>query len=137
MIHMILIDRCDQAFNFNVIDINGLVQALRAIEITVDALEVTNGTVLHHVDCGYIDCTGIGTNTGNVLCGGTVDTEYLKVADTSATWQSATVKDFTNSSIAYFLYNSTGGTTATGSSRGYILKSVTSKTIHYLGSATT
>lgn len=116
----------------NVIDIQGVVNSLSAYDVEIRQLNATDGEFT-----GELKVLG-GPIIGYSYVQGTQGRfDDLDIDGTVAAWKSETVKDFTYSSIAYFLYNSTGGTTATGSSRGYILKSVTSKTIHYLGSATT
>jgi len=112
------------------IDIDGLVNRLRAIEINVSALEVTNGIDCKHIDCTTIDCTGIGTNTGDVTCGGTVDTWKLKVDDYSATWKSKTIVTYNLSDSHAFMYRS-GNNTPT--ILGKLVTSQSSSTIYYLG----
>ena len=112
------------------IDIDGLVNRLRAIEINVSALEVTNGIDCKHIDCTTIDCTGIGTNTGDVYCGGTVETWKLKVNDYAATWKSKTIVTYNLSESHAFMYRS-GSNTPT--ILGKLVTSQASSTIYYLG----
>lgn len=104
---------------------------IKTTEIQVSALEVTNGCDLNDVDCGYIDCTGIGTNTGNVNCGGKVTTEELKVGSYNATWKSKNVRYCQLSTERAFMYGSTSG--ASGTITGRIAIDYTDTTIYYLG----
>ena len=116
------------------IDINGLVTALKTITLEVAYLNVTNGIDCGPIQCGAIDCDSIGTNTGNVVCGGTVDTTSLKVNNQDATWKSYTARFCTLSTVNYFLYsNSSGSTTPVGTAHGRIATGYTDTTIHYLG----
>jgi hypothetical protein len=111
---------------------------LSANTVTIGGLTVTNALECQGIDCGNIDCSGITTNAGDVRCGGTVDAEYLKVADSSATWQSKQISTPTYGARHYFLYS--GGSsdyTPSGTSRFYPITSHSESTIHYLGSATT
>ena len=116
------------------IDIDGLVTRLKAIEVQVSALEVTNGLDCKHIDCTTIDCTGIGTNTGDVICGGKVDTEQLYVADGGtarrATWKSKTFTTYNLSESHAFMYKS-GSNTPT--ILGKLVTSTGTTTIYYLG----
>lgn len=122
----------------DVIDIDGLVKALKVVDLTVNSLTVTNGFDADHIDCGSIDCTYIGTNAGDVACGGTVDTNALKVDNTSATWRSKQISTPTFGTRRYFLYAaSSGSTTPTGTTSHYPITSHSESTIHYLGGADT
>jgi hypothetical protein len=122
----------------DVIDIDGLVKALKVVDLTVNSLTVTNGFDAEHIDCGSIDCTYIGTNAGDVACGGTVDTAALKVDSTSATWQSKQISTPIFGTRRYFLYAaSSGSTTPTGTTNHYPITNHTESTIHYLGGAST
>ena len=112
---------------------------IKTTEVQVASLEVTNGCDLNSVDCGYIDCTGIGTNTGDVTCGGTVDTDGLKVANYSVSWKSQSVITDMSTSGNYGYWakvGSSGSTTVTGSSAYQKMITditLTTKTLHYLG----
>ena len=112
------------------IDIDGLVNRLKAIEINVSALEVTNGIDCKHIDCTTIDCTGIGTNTGDVSCGGKVDTAALKVGDYNVSWKSKTFTTYNLSDSHAFMYKS-GSNTPT--ILGKLVTSTGTTTIYYLG----
>ena len=116
------------------IDIDGLVRRLKAIEINVSALEVTNGIDCKHIDCTTIDCTGIGTNTGDVLCGGKVDTEALKVGNYDVSWKSLSFIRVTNVSPSRrWLYAGSTGTTPSGALLANIVTTYDNRTIYYLG----
>ena len=116
----------------DVIDINGIVNALEALTVTVSYLNVTNGLDCGDVQCGYIDSDGIGTNTGNVNCGGTVDTVELKVDDKSATWQTYTARFCSLSNEHSYLFGD-ANLTPTGRTTGRVVIGYTDTTIHYLG----
>ena len=157
----------------DVIDINGLVTALLAYDVTVKTLStvgtatfegdvyapgltITDGGDINGftnitgtnasfdtltvdenntVDCGNIDCNDIdcgGINADGIVClalnvGGS-DAAY------AATWQTETIPTLTFSNRYNFVYKSNG---VEYTSLGYIVGSHGSKTIHYLGSATT
>ena len=116
------------------IDIDGLVRRLKAIEINVSALEVTNGIDCKHIDCTTIDCTGIGTNAGDVLCGGKVDTEALKVGNYDVSWKSLSFIRVTNVSPSRrWLYAGSTGTTPSGALLANIVTTYDNRTIYYLG----
>lgn len=116
------------------IDIDGLVNRLKAIEIQVSALEVTNGIDCQHIDCTTIDCTGIGTNTGDVTCGGKVDTAALKVDGYDVSWKSLKFIRVTNVSPSRrWLYAGSTGTTPSGALLANIVTTYDERTIYYLG----
>ena len=115
------------------IDINGLVTALKTITLEVAYLNVTNGIDCGPIQCGAIDCDSIGTNTGNVVCGGTVDTTSLKVNNQSATWQTYSARFCSLSAAHYFGYSTTSTGDLTYRANGRIVTGYTDTTIHYLG----
>jgi len=116
------------------IDIDGLVTRLKAIEVQVSALEVTNGLDCKHIDCTTIDCTGIGTNTGDVNCGGKVDTAALKVGDYNVSWKSLSFVRVTNVSPSRrWLYAGSTGTTPSGALLANVVTTYDNRTIYYLG----
>lgn len=122
----------------DIIDIDGVITALKSKSLEVATIEATAAISCLTLDVSQmIDCGGITTNTGNVYCDGTVDTTNLKVAETSATWQTHTVRYVTLSSEVYFLYATTQSTTPTGAAQGRVVKGYTDKVIHFLGSAAT
>ena len=108
------------------IDIDGLVRLLRAEDVTTHALTVTNGLECKAIDCTTIDCTGIGTNNGDIECGGTVDTEGLKVNGRSASWKSFTNRYVGLTEQHVFLYNN-------GAISGRLVNAYRDTTIYYLG----
>lgn len=61
------------------IDIDGLVEYLKAVQLDVYTLTVSSFTELHDVDCGNIDCSYITTNNGNADIGGTATVGSLVV----------------------------------------------------------
>lgn len=127
----------------DVIDIDGVVTALEAYDISCGALT-----------CGKITCEGIdnggnGIQTGGLTIGedeillgagggsfaGEVDCKYLTVDSKEYTKQSKTVVTAVNKSNQhYFLYSGgSGQTTPTGTTYGQVVTSVETATIHYLG----
>ena len=114
------------------IDIDGLVNRLRSIEVYVSYLEVTNGIDCKHIDCTTIDCTGISTNAGDVLCGGKVDTEALKVGNHDVTWKSTSIQTVNLSNEHVWLYGN-AQLQPTGRATGKIALGSSTKTIYYLG----
>lgn len=116
------------------IDIDGLVNRLKAIEIQVSALEVTNGLDCKHIDCTTIDCTGIGVNNGDVTVGGKVDTDALKVGDYNVSWKSLSFVRVTNVSPSHrFLYAGSSGLTPSNALLSNVVTSYANTTIYYLG----
>ena len=118
----------------NHIDIDGIVRLLRAAEINVSSLEVTNGIDCKHIDCTTIDCTGIGVNSGDVVVGGKVDTDYLKVGDYDVSWKSLSFIRVTNVSPSRrWLYAGSTGTTPSGALLANVVTTYDNRTIYYLG----
>ena len=132
------------------INLEGLITAINASEFQIDAerttitgfmssnaievysLTVLNGTEAQAIDCGAIDCTYLNTNTGDIDCGGTVDTDGLKVDNRSATWQTATYYTYSLSNSHSFLYGD-AQYTPTGRTSGSVVLSSTEHSITYLG----
>ena len=118
----------------NHIDIDGIVRLLRAAEINVSSLEVTNGIDCKHIDCTTIDCTGIGVNSGDVVVGGKVDADYLKVGDYDVSWKSLSFIRVTNVSPSRrWLYAGSTGTTPSGALLANVVTTYDNRTIYYLG----
>lgn len=132
------------------INLDSLITAINASEFQIDAerttitgfmssnaievysLTVLNGTEAQAIDCGAIDCTYLNTNTGDIDCGGTVDTDGLKVDNRSATWQTATYYTYSLSNSHSFLYGD-AQYTPTGRTSGSVVLSSTEHSITYLG----
>lgn len=107
----------------DVIDIDGIVTALGAYDISCGGLTVEGFAELSSVECYYLySYTTIGAANG------------VEVGGTTATWQSYTARKCNLSTSHYYLYSdSSGSTTPTGTATGYIVTSYTDTTIHYLG----
>ena len=114
------------------IDIDGLVTRLKALAIYVNSLEVTNGIDCKHIDCTTIDCTGIGVNSGDVVVGGKVDADALKIGTYDASWKNTTIQTVNLSSEHVWLYGN-AQLQPTGRATGRIALSSSTKTIYYLG----
>ena len=125
------------------IDIDGLVNLLRAKAVTVHSLDVSGAIDAQDIDCSYIDCEGINTNTGNVICGGKVDTdtlvaETLKVYDgntlRTASWKSKSViTAVERGNSRNFVYARNGNIDDLQTMIGTLVTGTTSTTIYYLG----
>lgn len=122
----------------DVIDINGLVTALTAYNVTVETITTTNtatfgGDVempgLTITDGG--DINGFTNLTGDYATLTDVITSTLTVGDNEASWKSFTHHTFNISTQRPFMYGSTAG--ASGTVTGYVLISHSTSTINYLG----
>ena len=114
------------------IDIDGLVNSLKSKAVYANYLEVTNGIDCKHIDCTTIDCTGISTNVGDVMCGGKVDTELLKLGQYDVSWKSTSIQTVSLSNERTWLYGN-AQLQPTGRATGKIAIGSSTKTIYYLG----
>ena len=114
------------------IDIDGLVNSLKSKAVYANYLEVTNGIDCKHIDCTTIDCTGISTNVGDVMCGGKVDTELLKLGQYDVSWKSTSIQTVSLSNERTWLYGN-AQLQPTGRATGKIAIGSSMKTIYYLG----
>lgn len=120
----------------DVIDIDGLVNELIAYDVTVNTLS-TVGTATFEGDVyapGLTITDGGDINGFTNITGDNADFDTLTVDGSEATWQTETIPTLTFSNRYNFMYQSNG---QEYTSLGYIIGSYGSKTIHYLGSATT
>ena len=115
----------------DIIDLNGIVSYLTAKDIEVGGLTVDGSIDAEDINCEQIDCTGIGTNTGNVNCGGTVSTAALEVDGSSASWKSQTVITSIGVSTKSLEYKNHSGSNATQTVVISVGKNST--TLNYLG----
>lgn len=124
------------------IDIDGLIDELVAYDVTFETLEVDNtatfkGDVyIHENGLTFVDGGNINGATDVSAESGIFGSLYVDDggSSTEATWQSETIPTLTFSNRYNFVYQSNG---QEYTSLGYIIGSHGSKTIHYLGSATT
>ena len=119
----------------DVIDIDGVVQALEALTVTVSYLNVTNGIDCGDIECGAVNGTSLDTNGGAVYCG-LLDVDEVKAGGSTNTvsWQSYNARYCSLSTSHYFMYaSSSGSSTPAGTVSGRIVGSYTDTTIHYLG----
>lgn len=118
------------------IDIDGLVNELTTYDLTVETL-TTEGTATFN---GDVYAPGLTiTDGGDIdgftnITGSNADFDSLTVDGSEATWQTETIPTLSFSSRYNFVYRSNG---TDYTALGYIVGSHSSKTIHYLGSATT
>ena len=106
------------------IDIDGVVEALKAAEIECGSLSTT-GKINSEMDI-----EAEGSVIGLV---GSFSELYVGGAN-QASWQWFTYRHCTLSNSHYYLYSgSSGSTTPTGTAQGQIVTSYTDTTIHYLG----
>ena len=112
----------------DVIDIDGLVQRLQAIEIEVASLTVTNGIDCGPIQCGNIDCDTLTANA-NVLINGYLDVDTMKVGGTShsVSWKSKMIR--TCGLGTSETYQDTSGTNHVGR----LVTSYSDETIYFLG----
>lgn len=90
------------------LDGNTIATYLRAVDLSVMALTVTNGEIdCDAISCGQIGCTGIDTNEGNVYCGA-IDCDSiqsngasLNVADISKSGNTLTITKVDGSTITF------------------------------------
>lgn len=107
---------------------------LTAQTLEVSALDVTNGIECGPIDAGYVDCTGLNTNGGDVICD-KVDCDSMTFDGDTVKMRTFTHHTFSVSTQRPFMYGSTSG--ASGTVTGYVLISHSTNTIHYLGGAPT
>lgn len=118
------------------IDIQGIVDDLTAYDITVVQI-TTTGTATFG---GDVYAPGLNITDGGQIDGASYissdDASFttLSVYGDEATWQTETIPTLTFSSRYNFVYRSNG---VDYTALGYIIGSHGTKTIHYLGSATT
>ena len=106
------------------IDIDGLVQALEVVELTVDYLN-TGGITVGEEGTSIRDSD---IHTADMYC------DTLDVADQAATWQSYSARRVTLTNSYYFLRaGSTSSTTPIGTTTGQLVSGHTDTTLHYLG----
>ena len=118
----------------NVIDIDGLVTALRTKNLTVNELSAGDITA---TGSNGIYATGPIESAGNMICQ-TLKADDIEVGGDAVSWQSESVSSISSSQLHYFMYSSSsGGTTPDGTVSGRVITSATNKTIHFLGKATT
>ena len=105
------------------IDLDGVVTALGAYDISCGGLSVEGFAELNRVECySLYSYTTIGSANG------------VEVSSTTATWQSYTARYCTLSQSHYYLYAATStSTTPTGTVTGRIATGYTDTTIYYLG----
>ena len=125
----------------DVIDIDGLVNALTVYDITVETITTTNtatfgGDVempgLTITDGG--DINGFTNIIGNYATLDDVTTDTLTVDSEEASWQTYTARYCNMSTGHYFLYaSSSSSQTPSGSVQGYLPTSYTNTVLHYLG----
>ena len=118
------------------INIAGIVTALQAYTLTVENIDAQQGqsvfsdiVVTNEISGDVVDVTTVDATT--VDCANLIVVGY---GDGAATWQSETIPTLTFSNRYNFVYRSNG---VDYTALGYIVGSHGSKTIHYLGSATT
>lgn len=112
------------------------------IKLSADVIDI-DGLMAHFeaegLTSGDIDCQGSITVDQNVECEGTVfglegSFDSLIVGEDDAEWQSETIPTFTFSQTHNFVYRTNGVDYTTS---GKIIGTNGTKTIHYLGKATT
>lgn len=120
----------------DVIDIDGIITALEAKTLGVGGLTVEGRSTFKQ---GADFEAGLATDSNaNINCGGVVNADsgftVGGISGDKATWQTETIPTLSFSSRYNFVYR-LNGTDYTA--LGYLVGSHGSKTIHYLGSATT
>jgi phage minor structural protein len=118
------------------IDIDGLITALEAKTLGVGGLHVEGHA--EFLQSASFEA-GLSTDSGSpVNCGGVVNADsgftVGGISGDKATWQTETIPTLSFSNRYNFVYRSNG---TDYTALGYIVGSHGSKTIHYLGSATT
>jgi hypothetical protein len=127
----------------DIIDIDGVVTALEAYDITCGNITTGNVNCQAVVSEGAIsgDMVYVGENVmiglGGVECED-VDCDTLTVNAQEATWQTTTIQHATGfSADHYYLYTTTNSMTPAGKVHGRIPTGSTTTTLHYLGKAAT
>lgn len=123
----------------DVIDIQGIVNALTSYNLTTETLHATN-TLTIEGEATFSN--GVTCTDGSGLDGGyvnvtDVDTTTLTVDGEDAAWQTYTARYCTMTGSQKYILCSNGANNLTPSSavHGYIVGSLTNKVIHYLGKA--
>ena len=113
------------------------------IKLTADTIDIDGLLTAFETEaitCGDINCQGSLDVDLDIECEGTVSGYYgtfesgLTVGEDDASWQSETIPTFTFSQTHNFVYRTNGVDYTTS---GKIIGTNGSKTIHYLGKATT
>ena len=120
------------------IDVDGLVEALKAKSLEVATIEATGAISADTIDIARNADVGSLSSNGDVRVNGNVDTDTLEVDGDSATWQTYQARRCSVTQSHYFLYAaSSGSVQPVGTSTGRIVNTYTDETIHYLGKAST
>lgn len=119
----------------DVIDIDGLVNALTTYNLVTETLETTN-TLTANGDAIFnegITVSGDANFEANVI-GVDASFDSLTVDASEASWQTYTARYCSLSNSHYFLYaSSSSSQTPSGSSAGHIVSAYQNTTLHYLG----
>lgn len=143
----------------DVIDIQGVVEALKACDIECGKLACDEFTVDQNIDAGgtvFANEGSFGTGGVTIAEGGLLDCYNIDCADISAddiecatlkvgsptaeaaTWQTKTIRHCALTNKHYYLYAADSTSkTPSGSIYAYAVYSYTDSTIHYLGKADT
>lgn len=113
------------------------------IKLSADVIDI-DGLMAHFeaegLECGDLDCGGSITVDQDISAEGTISGYYgsfesgITVGEDDASWQSETIPTFTFSQTHNFVYRTNGVDYTTS---GKIIGTNGTKTIHYLGKATT
>lgn len=118
----------------DIIDVDGLVEALKAKSLEVATIEATGAISADTIDIANNADVGSLSSNGNVRVNGKVDTDTLEVGGTGASWKTYTARYCGLSTSRNFMYAaSAGSTTPAGTANGQIVTSHTDTVIHYLG----
>ena len=118
----------------DIIDIDGLVEALKAKSLEVATIEATGAISADTIDIANNADVGSLTSNAGITVNGNTDTDTLSVGGTGASWQTYTARFCGLSTARYFMYaSSSGGTTPAGTAYAQLVTSYTDTAIHYLG----
>lgn len=116
------------------IDIDGLVEALKAKSLEVATIEATGAISAATLDIAQNADVGSLTSNDGISVNGNTDTDTLSVGGHGASWQTYTARYCGLSASRNFMYAaSAGSTTPAGTANGRLVTSYTDTTIHYLG----
>lgn len=116
------------------IDVDGLVEALKAKSLEVATIEATGAISADTIDIANNADVGSLTSNTTIKANGEVDAGSLKVGGDGASWQTYTARYCGLSTARYFMYASgSGGTTPAGTAHGQLVTSHDDTVIHYLG----
>lgn len=122
----------------DIIDVDGLINALKAKSLEVATIEATAAVSCSTLDVSLNADVGSLSSNAGIRVNGLADLDTMSLGDKSVTWKSKSISTPSYGTRRYFLYAAqSGSTTPTGTTQHYPITSHSEVTIHYLGGAET